>query len=1329
MVQMAKYELFISYSNADHAWVEGYLLESLKQAGIYYYSEAAFALGTVKLLEFEKAIQQSQRTLLVLSPAYLANGFNQFVDLIAQSYGLDTETWPVIPLILQPIQLPPRLNMLVRLNATNQQEQEEAIRRLCADLKHSAPAPSLKPICPYPGILSFSEEMSDRFFGREQEVQELLERLSQHPFIAVIGSSASGKSSLVFAGLIPQLRRSGLFGSGTWIIRTMRPGETPLAALKTVLGSDDLKELAPAVTQVLASQPDAQRLLLVVDQFEEVFTLAGQESIPFQNILLRLSMLPNCYLILTVRADFYSDIIGSPLWQKIQSHRLEVVPLDQDGLRQAIIQPAENVGVFVEPALVDHLVTDAAGEPGVLPLIQETLVLLWERVERRFLPQRAYEALVLSRKADGDSDDKLTGLQVAIARRADAVLADLSAEQQAISAEQQAIARRIFMRLVQFGEGRADTRRQQSVDALRAAGEAPFLFDQTLKHLTNSRLLTLSGEQESSSTKVDIAHEALISGWPTLQQWIMKRREAEQTRRRLEARAHEWVRLGKGNGGLLDEVELAEAQRWLKSADASELGVDQVLPELVQTSEWAIQEAKRQEEFARQRELKQERKARKAAQVTIRVALIALVLVIGFSIFAGIQWDNSVKQRINSEKQSIIATSKYSGVLSSSHREFEALMASLEAGAKLQGISTIKNDPYLQSEVLPALQEAVYGVRERNRLQKHEDAVHSVSFSPDGKTLASGSADNTIKLWNLDGSLRNTLEDHKGIVYSVSFSPDGKILASGSADNTIKLWDQDGRLRNTLEEHKGAVHSVSFSPDGKTLASGSEDNTIKLWNYQDGTFLKTLPGHTGAVYGVSFSPDGKTLASASADNTIKLWNLDGGLPKTLAKNNRPVLSVSFSPDGQIIAATGEDGTIQFWNRDGKLLKRLYESSVVHHVIFSPDGKTIVSVGGDTTVKLWNPDGSTLQIFYGHKDGVYGVSFSPDGQKIASASADHTIKIWHRDSILLKTLQKHNDDAVGVAFSPDNQLIASVGADDTVQLWRRDGTFIKTLPGHTDLVHGVSFSPDSQTLATASWDKTIKLWSRDGALLKTLPGHSGRVYGVNFSPDGKMIVSASGDGTLKLWSRDGALLKTLTGHTDVVHNARFSPDGKIIASASHDKTVKLWNSDNGSLRETLKGHTNWIHDVSFSPDGQTIASASHDTTVKLWNLKGELQNTITGHSDKVLGVSFSPDGKIIASSGEDKTVRLWSLDSGTFVATLRGHGEWVHNVSFSPDNKTLASASYDNTVILWNLENLDNLDALLKRGCDWVRDDLKNHPTVAQSVTGVSTEESRRLCSQ
>jgi hypothetical protein len=649
-----EHDLFVSYHDADRAWVEGYLLDALEQAGVQCHSEAAFALGVPLLTEFERGIRSSRRTLLVLSPAYLADNQAEFVDLLTQSYGLETATWPVIPLVLVTVDLPPRLAILTRLDATDPARHEAVIQRLCDALQVLPPPPPPRPACPYPGLLPFAEADAGRFYGRQRESAELVERLRLHPFVALIGPSGSGKSSLAFAGLVPALRASGLFGAVEWVVRPLRPGAAPLAALAAALGTRQLGDPARAVADCLAGASEAasliapaaadkltppsaatpnadpslggpplsrgavkRSLLLVVDQIEELFTLGAAEAGAFQAAIAGLIEVPDCYCVITLRADYYPEIMASPLWPRVQAQRVEVLPLGDEGLRQAIVQPAEDVGVFVETALVERLLADAADEPGVLPLIQETLVLLWERLERRYLPLAAYAALIMPRSAYGGPGPLPTGLQVALARRADAALATLNPEQQDL-------ARRIFLRLIQFGEGRADSRRQQPLAALRTAGDEAAIFDAVLEHLAAQRLITLSGDAASGERRVDIAHEALIAGWPTLRQWIAGRREAELARRRLEARAADWVRLGRGDGGLLDPIELDENERWIATPDATDLGQSGDLRAFVDASRAAAARAAADRESARALA-----EAQRALWYGIRVPALALGGAIG----------------------------------------------------------------------------------------------------------------------------------------------------------------------------------------------------------------------------------------------------------------------------------------------------------------------------------------------------------------------------------------------------------------------------------------------------------------------------------------------------------------------------------------------------------------------------------------------------------------------------------------------------------------------------------------------------------------------------
>ncbi|MDY6932947.1 MAG: caspase family protein [Spirochaetota bacterium] len=576
----------------------------------------------------------------------------------------------------------------------------------------------------------------------------------------------------------------------------------------------------------------------------------------------------------------------------------------------------------------------------------------------------------------------------------------------------------------------------------------------------------------------------------------------------------------------------------------------------------------------------------------------------------------------------------------------------------------------------------------------HTSSVTSVAFSPNGNIIASGSYDNTVRLWSLDGWLLKILKGHTGVVNSIAFSSDGNTIASGSGDGTVRCWSLDGRLLKTLKGHTSMVYSVAFSPNGNTIASGSIDNTVRLWSL-DGRLLKTFKGHSADVNSVAFSPDGNSIASGS-DDKIKLCSLDGSLIKTLKGHTNYVRSVAFSPDGNIIASGSMDKTVRLWRRDGRLIKTLKgHSSLVYSVAFSPDGNTIASGSMDKTVRLWSLDGRLLKTLKGHT--TSNIAFSPDGNSIASGSGV-TLRFCSLDGGLLKTLKGHTCAVWSVAYSLDGNTIASGSGDNTLRLWSRDGRLIKTLKGHTSLGTSVAFSPNGNTIASGD-NKTVRLCSLDGSLIKTLKGHTNYVRSVAFSPDGNIIASGSMDKTVRLWRRDGSLIKTLKGHTNYVRSVAFSPDGNIIASGSMDKTVRLWSLDgNGRLLKTLKGHSAMVSSIAFSPDGNTIASSSFDNTVRLWSLEGNLLKTLE-HSAMVSSVAFSPDGNTIASGTLDTTVRLWSLD-GRLLKTFKGHSADVNSVAFSPDGNTLVSGSGDGTMRIWKTKTGRSISVTTFDTGDW-----------------------------
>ncbi|MEG3862411.1 AAA-like domain-containing protein [Microcoleus sp. herbarium12] len=770
---------------------------------------------------------------------------------------------------------------------------------------------------------------------------------------------------------------------------------------------------------------------------------------------------------------------------------------------------------------------------------------------------------------------------------------------------------------------------------------------------------------------------------------------------------------------LLRGQDLRNAQQWAVGKSLSDLDYQflaaslelekqniQIALDAEQEASQILGEANLTLQEANQTLTQAQKKARRIIGFGFSVLAIVFVAIVILVKWADIRVRKAEHQKNLTEIAELNALSK---VELYSNNQLEALLYSVKAGSQL-----LQTDAptALKNKIEKQLKQALDEVQERNRLEGHKGTVFSVNFSPDGKTIASGSVDKTVKIWGIDGTLLKTLEGHNATVYSVSFSPNGRLLASASGDNTIKLWSLESNQVKTLSGHSEPVLSVCFSPDGRLLASASDDSTIKIWSLERGSLLTTLKGHQKSVLSVSFSPDSKTIASASSDNTVKLWSLDGRELKTLNGHSDTVLSVSFSLDGKTIASASLDKKIKLWNRDGSLSRTLEgHDSGVYSVKFSPDGKTLASASGDKTIKLWSrANGSELLTFKGHTGGIISLSFSPDSKTIASASEDYTIKLWSTDRTLLNTLKSHDNRVFSVSFSPDGKTLASASVDKTVKLWGSKGRLLKNLDRHIDKVYNISFSPDGKTIASASEDKTIKLWSLDGKELKTLNGHSNAVTSVSFSPDSKTIASASDDKTIKLWNLDGKQLKSLEGHNAAVKSVSFSPDGKTIASASYDKTIKLWSKDGRELK-TLKGHQDVVNSVSFSPDGKTIASASNDKTIKLWNLDGRELKTLEGHSGRVFKVTFSPDGKTIASASNDRTIKLWSLD-GKELKTFKGHDRGVGSVSFSPDGKTLASASFDKTIKIWDLDGLElktlNLEQLLASGCGWLHDYLNTN---------------------
>ncbi|MBV9139873.1 MAG: TIR domain-containing protein [Pseudonocardiales bacterium] len=913
---------------------------------------------------------------------------------------------------------------------------------------------------PFPGLRAFDVDMHRAFFGRRREVGDLMRLLrslaerGEGQIVVIVGPSGCGKSSLVRAGLLPAMANE----PGWATLAPFTPGTDPIAALsqelahaarsipsqiRQQLGED--KDLIPTVEDLLRTRfsPPRRRLLVVIDQFEEILTRSSATGRAQLAAMLGPAAAGPVQVVVTIRSEFLDSLLADPHLAPLPIHCMTLRPLDAAMLPRVIEGPARLAGLGVDPELVSRMVTDTASGDA-LPLLAFTLEQLATSLPRgaALSPQRY---------------DQLGGVQGALTRQADAALAEASATGGRGRAE--VIAG--LLRLVTVDEQGRPTRWQVPRE------ELPEPVVRELDAFVRRRLLTTDTDQ--GRVVIGVAHEAFLSAWAPLAQAIEENASALRARRAVEQAATEWDDGGRPAARLWERGQLAAALADTGARTQSgDLITDRV--DLSPTARLFLRTSIRRDRYRRGR--------------TTTVLSVLLVLAV---VAAGIAL---IQQRAAAHQRDVAISRQAAGQALDLRATNPALAAQLALAAYRLVPTTEARSSLLSILANP------YAAR----LTAHTSAVTAVAFRPDGHTLATGSADQTARLWDIHDPHHPTplatLTGHTNKVSSVAFSADGGALATASSDTTVRLWDVRDPAHptalGTLIGHTNGVLSVVFSPDGRTLVTASFDETARLWDLPG----PIVAGHTNTVVSVAFSPDGHTLATASADNTARLWDVhDPDHPTAL---------------GTLIGHTG----------------------IVYSVAFSPDGHTLATASFDDTAWLWDihdPHHPTpLATLTGHTNTVNSVAFSPDGHTLATGSLDQTARLWDiRDPhhpTPLSTLTGHTSSVSSVAFSPDGHTLATASFDDTVLLWDiRDPhhpMLLSTLTGHTNIVYSVVFSPDGHTLATGSADDTARLWDiRDPhhpMLLSTLTGHTSSVYSVAFSPDGHTLATASADNTARLW---------------------------------------------------------------------------------------------------------------------------------------------------------------------------------------------------------------------
>lgn len=762
---------------------------------------------------------------------------------------------------------------------------------------------------------------------------------------------------------------------------------------------------------------------------------------------------------------------------------------------------------------------------------------------------------------------------------------------------------------------------------------------------------------------------------------------------------------------LLRGQALQDAQQW-----ARDKHLDETDYQFLADSEVLDREAERQKLVAaRAQEVEarvhQERRAAKLQRTLLGVVSSALFATIGLGLTAFWQYRQAVKKGQQAEQETVRSLVTSAQALLTSEQTFDATVVALKAVLRLDKLP--QSLPNLQYQANAVLRQSVLNVIETNRLVGHDSAVNDVAFSPDGRFLASGGLDHTLRFWRRDGTLLDTISIEEGAVFSVDYAPDGEQLVMGMAHG-VGLWSVTDQQLEVLEEHQGLVWFATFDAQGELFVSGSQDGTVGLWA-RDGRFLRRFEGHAGPVYGADISPDQRLVASASTDGTARIWNREGQVEAVLSGHDGVVWAVAFSPKRDRIVTTGQDRTVRLWDLEGTLLKTMTgHDGAIWGVTFSPDGTFLVSTSVDGTAKVWSPDGTLLESLNSHSGVIWGVDVGQDSE-IATASQDQTIRLWQLPS-LKKTLYESEGGITDLAFSASGETFLSTNLDGTVHYWHRNGTLIRTLGSHGVEAQAAAISPDETYAVTGSADNTAIVWSLEGEQLATLVGHDDAIYTLDISSDSQTIVTGSLDGVVKLWHRDGTLKRTINTEQIGLLGLAVSPDGKTLVTTGSTHPLRFWSLTGDLLHDVP--YEGAIRDVAFSPDGQTVAVID-DKTLQLRRPNGEHIQTLLSEfeGNSQLSVSFSPDGKMIAVPRWDSQLQSWQVKllnrDGEEITTLLGHSSKVDAIAFSPDNRTLASGSFDKTIKLWNLEEILEIN-LREQACTRVVDYLHNNIRVEDS---------------
>ncbi|MBA3872620.1 MAG: protein kinase, partial [Anaerolineae bacterium] len=1192
---------------------------------------------------------------------------------------------------------------------------------------------------PYKGLRTFEEADTRDFFGRETIINKILDLMSvtnpHSNFLTLIGPSGSGKSSLVNAGIIPALRQGAVEGSDKWFITQMYPGAYPFEEFEAVLArisvnpldnlmrvlQEDERGLLRAVKHVLPA--DNSELLLIIDGFEEIFTLVEDEStrMRFLDALLVAILAPHSRLrvLILLRADYIDGPLRYAEFGNLINQRSEfILPLSADELERAIIEPAKRSGLQLEHGLTASIIRDVGKHPGGLPLLQYALTELYEMRRGRLLTLEAY-------RASG-------GVAGALARRAEQIFLGLDEKGQKATLQ-------LFMRLVYISSGIEVALPVVTRTDLTSVGDSQTM-ESVIALFGKYRLLTFDRDKKTRLPTVELAHESLISEWERLQRWLDERREDLLLERWLMSITTEWLAAGKDSSYLSTGTRLERLESWVKSTDLELTNDEQAF---IKASTYE-QERQKDIDYERSnitqvlsREVTQSirdlqgarRHATRRQRQLFTVSGIASIIMVLLISFVLIQNRNiMILEQISVSLQKALLAR----VLSAEDHQDDALKFAVEA-------ANSQNTP---TEALLTLEQIGYSPGVRHLFVDKGDPLYSVAVSADAHYAIVGTGrdnvDNNsfvpknnfgLALWDLQkNTLIQHLDGHTESVYDVAFSKDNKTIYSASADKTIRHWQIGNPAENRIFANlDSSVLSLAISSDSQSLASGSEDGSLILWNTTTGDKICATSGNKSEIWDIAFSPDGKIIATGSggknvtsgelSDASITLWDKSTCHKiRQFIGHTNAVLSVAFSPDGSKLVSSSADHTAQIWDvNTGQELNHLIDQlDQVTVARFSPDGEYILTGSLDKTMILWDvASGSQIHRYINQSGGINDLAFVSIDQFI-SASTSGNLSVWDIGNALLKSHFKLGGGHT-TQLDPTGSFALSGMPDGTIYAWDpKDGSLIahyKKIKDGLGAVDALAIDPLGQFFVSAHNNYAMFSWSKTGIIQYQFIGHTGRIRDIAISPDDTKLVSASDDATIRLWDvHSGKQLgsQKILGEINALTFSRDSNSIFFSSTGINDPKGNIlfsrWDIVNNAISNTYTEHkTNLIH-IAISRDGKTLALAASDNTIIIWDIdSGKAINTLKALDSSITGLIFNPETNQLITGSSDQTVRTWNWETGEEQVRI-DYGVPILNLDIDPKGKYILIGSTLHDAV-GELQHLDSQDVI-----SWVK---QNRPLASK----------------